>query len=158
MEPEELPVEITIRTQLSRSGLLAVRDRIEELLDGLGTASPPHSDPETEEAARVERETLKADASWERLSDSTRQYLVACARLASQRDTFTVEDVVGEMGEKQATVLALHRNVMRTSATAEPQDTPLITSHRSAGRTQLSMSHAVRDRLLRLAEQHQRRE
>jgi hypothetical protein len=159
--PSEEPprIELTIRTELSRPALLALRDRIDELLDGLAADSPvTPADPEKEELAQVERETLKANASWERLSGNTRHYLAACARLASQRETFTVEDVAAESGLSHSTALALHRNVMRTSATTEPQSTRLITSHRSAGRTHLGMSKAASSRVRKLADPDQGRE
>jgi hypothetical protein len=54
------------------------------------------------------------------------------------------------MGASHSKALAYHRNVMRTAGTTKPESTALITSTRSAGRTQLSMSKAVSHTLLSL--------
>jgi hypothetical protein len=151
MSSDEPLLEITIRTEFNRPALLALRDQLDELLEGLD-APFSSADSPREKAARLARETVKANSSWERLSGNTRQYLAACARIAKDDETFTIDDVADAMGLSHATVLALHRNVMRTSATAEPPTTPLITSRRTGGRTELSMSKPVSIRLLQLAD------
>jgi hypothetical protein len=151
----EPTIEITIRTELTRPALLAVRERIDQLLEGaFAEASPePPADAESEATTALARQTAKANAAWERLSGNTREYLAACALLATRQNTFSIDDVATEMGQSPKTVAAYHRNVMRTAAAAEPESTRLITSTRSAGRTHLSMNTAVSKRLLELATQ-----
>jgi hypothetical protein len=151
----EPSIEITIRTELNRPALLALRERIDQLLEGALAEAPPEppADAATEVADQGARESAKANAAWERLSGNTRQYLAACAELAGRQETFSIVDVAAEMDASHSKVLAYHRNVMRTAAAVEPESTALITSTRSAGRTQLSMSKAASQTLLRLATQ-----
>jgi hypothetical protein len=149
IEDGQVPVQITITTDLSREGLIALRDRIDQFLEGM--PAPKSDEPAPTRATQVARDHVKASSSWERLSENTRDYLAACARLAQREDTFSIEDVAAEMGLEHPTVLAYHRNVMRTAAGAEPADWPLITSTRHAGRTQLSMTKGVAMKLLKLA-------
>jgi hypothetical protein len=150
----EVAVQITLSAEWTREGLAALRDRIHLLLEALPSELPVDASAEPPSPARqVAWDRVKANSSWERLSDNTRDYLVACARVALREDTFSVEDVASEMGvEDHATVLAYHRNVMRTARTAEPADWPLISSSRAGGRTQLSMTKGVATSLVGLAE------
>ena len=149
-----MPIQITLTTPWSRVGLLALRDRIDGLLEALPTDDLDHVDEEpTTPAARIARDHVKAASSWERLSGNTRDYLAACARVAERSETFSVEDVAAEMGVDRATVLAYHRNVMRTAANAEPASWPLITSSRSGGQTRLSMSKGVALKLRKLQDE-----
>lgn len=153
-EADKVAVQITFSTEWTREGLLALRDRIDLLLGALPSESPAEAAAESASPARqVAWDRVKANSSWERLSDNTRDYLVACARLASRGGTFSIEDVAAEMSEEHPTVLAYHRNVMRTARGAEPADWPLITSSRAGGRTQLSMTEGVATSLIGLAGQ-----
>jgi hypothetical protein len=142
------PIKISLRTELSRAGLIALRERIDDLLEGLPEA-PPAPTPGSEADLAEE----KARSAWDRLGTTTRDYLAACARLASGGKGFSIDDVATEMGVEHRKALAYHRNVMRTAATAEPLDVRLITSSRNAGRTQLSMTKTVSSALLELANQ-----
>jgi len=152
-EDGQISVQITLSTELTRVGLTALRDRIDQLLDALPLDLPVQlSDEPPSPARQVASDRVKANSSWERLSGNTRDYLAACARVALREETFSVEDVAGEMGAERATALAYHRNVMRTAASAEPASWPLISSHRTAGRTQLSMTKGVAKSLIKLAD------
>jgi hypothetical protein len=141
-------IEISLRTELSRAGLIALRQRIDDLLEGL-PENPPAQTPGSE----AELAEKKARAAWDRLGTTTRDYLAACARLAGAGKGFSIDDVATEMGVEHSKALAYHRNVMRTAATAEPRDVALITSSRNAGRTQLSITKTVSSALLKLANQ-----
>jgi hypothetical protein len=153
-EDDRVPVQITLSAEWTREGLTALRDRIDQLLDASPIDTPiQEAAAPTSPARQVSWDRVKANSSWERLSGNTRNYLVACARVALRADPFSVEDVASEMGEEHSTVLAYHRNVMRTAAASEPADWPLISSRRAAGSTQLSMTKGVATSLIKRAEQ-----
>ena len=101
-EDGQVPVQITITTELSREGLIALRDRIDQLLEGMPT--PKSDEPAPSPARQVARDVVKANSSWERLSENTRDYLAACARLAQREEAFSIEDVAAEMGLEHPTV------------------------------------------------------
>ena len=154
LEDPGVPIEITLSTHWTREGLVALRDRIDDLLAALPIEQPVDAAAELPTPARqVAWDRVKASSSWERLSGNTRGYLVACARVARRDGTFSVEDIAAEMGKEHATVLAYHRNVMRTARGAEPADWPLISSNRAGGLTRLSMTKGVATTLIELAEQ-----
>ncbi len=152
-EDENVPVQITLSAEWTREGLIALRDRIDYLVEALPNEAAVDAAVEPPSPARqIARDRVKANSSWERLSDNTRRYLAACARVALRDGAVSVEDVAAEMDEDHATVLAYHRNVMRTARSAEPADWPLITSNRAGARTQLSMTQGVATALISLAE------
>ena len=148
IEGADVPIEMTLRTELSRKGLIALRQRIDELLEHLPEdVGGPATRSEGERAAD------KATATWQRLgADSTRSYLVACARLAQDGDDFTIEDVAAATGESRPKVMAYHRNISRSAGAAEPRDVAIITSRKAGGRTRLSMSQSVSRTILSLSQ------
>ncbi len=139
-------VELTLTTEFSRPGLLALRQRIDDLLG----AAPSGS---SEAAAPTEQQAEKARAVWNRLGveSPTRTYLAACAERSTTAADFTIEDIAHAMGMEPATVQAHHRNAARSAATAVPADVPILQSRRIGGQTRLSMPDAVRDEILQLA-------
>jgi hypothetical protein len=141
----DIPVQITLTTELSRAGLLSVRRRIDELLEQM-----PDRPADLQPVSDDEAAAAKARATWQRLGakSQSRKYLLACAR---QPGDFTIEEIASEMHEAHPQVLAYHRNVSRSSAAAEPRDVDLISTHRQGGLTRLSLAKAARDAILDLS-------
>jgi hypothetical protein len=112
-----MAIKIQIEGELTRDGLLRLRQEIDALLESIGDGPRPVHGPALPPSAAADDEQelayRKVGALWERLGLKTRTFLSTCSlRPAGQE--FTFEDLAAELNESVATVKSWHRNLSRS--------------------------------------------
>jgi hypothetical protein len=123
------PPRITIEAELSREGLLSLRDAIEALLtDGDGLPLNPWV-----KKARQRQADQKVGEVWGRVGDNIRRMLAAAAEWPPGRE-FTMGDLADVLEVDPRTVRSWHRNLGRTlRAVDEKHPEPSLMPARSDG-------------------------
>jgi hypothetical protein len=140
------PVELTLKTEFSRVGLIELRDRIDELLAGM-PATASESRASTQDLA-----TLKITELRQRLGKNSWPYLLACANSFNDDAWFTLDEVAAVMSRPVSAIRAYHRNVGRSEAQVDeelgPGTPPLIEARTDGRQKSYRMSAQIRRALL----------
>ena len=127
------PPRITIEAELSRDGLMAVRDAIDDLIASLGF--PPGGTSSSK--VRQQRADKKVSEVWARVGGKLKRFLATTAQEFGD-DEFTMDDAASVLQVTPQTVRSWHRNLGRTLRQVDQAipDPPLLRS-RSDGHKNL---------------------
>jgi hypothetical protein len=147
-DPDPCPQpQLTVTTELSRRGLMALRERLDELLRAGTTQGVADGNGRSDE--EVAEGTVRD--LWRRLGETSRRYLCAAAE-ASMDDEFVLDDIAARMSVDVQQVKAYHRNVARSAAQVSP-DRGIFDSRREGTRTRLRMPPQVRTAVIAISKE-----
>jgi hypothetical protein len=123
--------KVTIEAELTRDGLLRVRDSIDRLLGNLGedgSTNPVFAGLRRKQADR------KVGEVWGRIGDNTKKFLATAAVNWPDGGEFTMEDVADALNVSPKTVRSWHRNLGRTLRQVDEQyPSPRLLQNRTDG-------------------------
>jgi hypothetical protein len=123
--------KVTIEAELTRDGLLRLRDAIDLLLGNLGdddNANPVFADLRLKQADR------KVGEVWGRVGGNTKRFLATAAVNWPDGGEFTMEDVAKALDVSPKTVRSWHRNLGRTLRQVDEQyPSPRLLQNRTDG-------------------------
>jgi len=141
----------TVQGELTRDGLEAARDQLDELLQKLAGRKAPSE----EDGSIADR---KADALKERMGETTWEFVHGCAQKFSAETEFDFEDLARAFNVSVGTVKSWHRSASKAINHVNEQldGPPVLKSRWDGSKQHYRMPAETREAILALAEHEER--